>query len=122
QRGDLLQREEASLRRDISSELLALWETNLLRGKPPTVMEEMERSLFVLDSLWLVVPTLAEDLQYALAESFPDLAQDAAPLFSFGTWIGGDRDGHPFVTPIVTAATLERLRTFSVEKHRQKCG
>ncbi len=119
QRGDLLQREKERLRRDITSELLALWETDLLRGKRPTVMEEMERSLFVLDSLWQVVPLLAEDLKLALAESYPELGEETPTLFSFGTWIGGDRDGNPFVTPAVTAATLDRLRTFTVEKHRQ---
>lgn len=121
QHGELLAREQERLRRDIASELLSLWETDLLRGKRPTVMEEMERSLFVLDSLWLVVPPLAEDLQLALTEFYPELAQDCPTLFSFGTWIGGDRDGNPFVTPAVTASTLERMRTYSVAKHREHC-
>lgn len=120
QRGDLLQREQDRIRRDLSSELLALWETDLLRGKRPTVMEEMERSLFVLDSLWQVVPLLAEDLKLALAESYPELGDETPTLFSFGTWIGGDRDGNPFVTPAVTAATLDRLRSFTVGKHRER--
>ena len=119
QRGELLAREAQRITRDITSEVLGLWETDPLRGKRPTVTEEMERSLFVLDSLWKVVPPLSEDLQGALAESYPELAGDDPTLFSFGTWIGGDRDGNPFVTPAVTAATLERLRDFSVTKHRQ---
>ena len=120
QRGDLLAREAHRITRDITSEVLGLWETDPLRGKRPTVTEEMERSFFVLDSLWKVVPPLSEDLQGALSESYPELVGDEPTLFSFGTWIGGDRDGNPFVTPAVTAATLERLRDFSVTKHRQQ--
>lgn len=120
ERGELLQREEARVRRDIVSELLGLWETDLLRAKRPTVTEEMERSLFVLDSLWQVVPALSEDLQQALVESYPEFAWGRVPLFRFGTWIGGDRDGNPFVTPTVVASTLERLRAFTVEKHRRQ--
>lgn len=120
QTGDLLAREQARLRRDITSELTALWETDLLRADRPTVMEEMERSLFVLDSLWLVVPGLAEDLEQALGEHYPELVEEVPTLFRFGTWIGGDRDGNPFVTASVTAATLDRLRQFTLSKHREK--
>ena len=120
QAGELLAREEVRLRRDITSELTALWETDLLRADRPTVMEEMERSLFVLDSLWQVIPGLAEDLEQALSEHYPELAEEVPTLFRFGTWIGGDRDGNPFVTASVTAATLDRLRQFTLEKHRQK--
>ncbi len=120
QTGELLAREQARLRRDISSELTALWETDLLRADRPTVMEEMERSLFVLDSLWLVVPGLAEDLEQALGEHYPELVEEVPTLFRFGTWIGGDRDGNPFVTASVTAATLDRLRQFTLSKHREK--
>ena len=120
QNEELLAREKESLRRDISSELTALWETDLLRASRPTVMEEMERSLFVLDSLWEVVPSLAEDLELALVEHYPALAKDVPALFRFGTWIGGDRDGNPFVTASVTAATLNRLRQFTIAKHRDK--
>ena len=120
QSGDLLAREVERLRRDITSELMALWETDLLRATRPTVMEEMERSLFVLESLWLVVPALTEDLEQALAEHYPRLAEESPTLLRFGTWIGGDGDGNPFVTAPVVAATLERLRGFTLEQHRAK--
>lgn len=113
----LLQREAERIHRDITSELLTLWETALLRSQGPTVTEEVERSLFVLDSLWGVVPHLADDLRYALAEAYPELSAPLGPAYRFGSWIGGDRDGHPLVTPSVTAATLDRVRLFTLEKH-----
>lgn len=120
QEGRLLQREEERIRRLVTSELLTLWETDLLRAKPPTVMEEVERSLFVLDSLWEVVPLLREDFEQALAEFYPELRPEFGSLWSFGTWIGGDRDGNPYVTASVTAATLETLRRYSLTQHRRR--
>ncbi len=121
QSGDLLVREERRIRSDILAEVLALWETGLLRVKRPTVVEELERSFFVLDSLWKVVPRLTEDLSDALEEFYPDASGLRHNMFSFGTWIGGDRDGNPFVTPSVTALTLERLREYTIAKHREMC-
>ena len=121
QSSDLLSREKQRIRTDIRAEILSLWETGLLRVKRPTVVEELERSFFVLDSLWKVVPRLTEDLSEALQEFYPEATGLQHDLFSFGTWIGGDRDGNPFVTPSVTALTLDRLREYTVAKHREIC-
>ena len=55
---------------------------------------------------------MQKDLEQALSEHYPELAEEVPTLFRFGTWIGGDRDGNPFVTASVTAATLDRLRPF----------
>jgi phosphoenolpyruvate carboxylase len=41
------------------------------------------------------------------------------PLIRFGTWIGGDRDGHPFVTAEVTARSLTALRANALRVHRR---
>lgn len=121
EREDLLAREGKRIETEIRSELMTLWETDLLRAKRPTVLEELERSLFFLGSLWEVVPSLVGDLNDSVREYYPDLKQRIGSLLRFGTWIGGDRDGNPFVTPAVTAAALEKLRGETLRRHLKAC-
>jgi phosphoenolpyruvate carboxylase len=121
ERGGLLARELKRVETEIRSELMTLWETDQLRSEGPTVLEELDRSLFFLGSLWEVVPRLVGDLHDAVREFFPEVEGQLASLLQFGTWIGGDRDGNPFVTPAVTAAALEKLRAKTLARHRKAC-
>lgn len=117
----LLAREAKRLETEVRSELMTLWETDLLRAKRPTVLEELDRSLFFLGSLWEVVPQLVGDLRDGVREFYPEIEDRLPSLLQFGTWIGGDRDGNPFVTPTVTAAALEKLRKETLARHRKAC-
>ncbi len=121
ERGDLLAREAKRVETEIRSELMTLWETDMLRAKRPTVLEELDRSLFFLGSLWEVVPNLVGDLRESVREYYPELDGTLPSLLRFGTWIGGDRDGNPFVTPAVTAAALDKLRMKTLKRHRKAC-
>ena len=56
------------------------------------------------------VRRIYRDLEDAIAERFGDGVGAVAPLLSFGSWIGGDRDGNPFVTPEATVQALELMR------------
>ena len=58
-------------------------------------------------------------LRKAWKRVFPDFKGRAPelPSLSFGSWVGGDRDGHPFVTSEVTATTLSSLREAAIEIH-----
>ncbi len=116
-RQDLLPSERETLLATIRSDLDCLWETDTLRPNPPSVMEEVRRSLFVFEPLWDAVPWLYGGLRSALSKVWPDHAFDLGPVLRFGTWIGGDRDGNPFVTPIVTAQTLNTLRQAAIRRH-----
>lgn len=118
---ELLVREKKRIETEIRSELMTLWETDLLRSKQPTVLEELERSLFFLGSLWEVVPILVGDLCEAIREHYPDIESKIPSLLKFGTWIGGDRDGNPFVTAAVTTQTLQRLRSETLGRHKKAC-
>jgi phosphoenolpyruvate carboxylase len=117
----LLARETKRLETEVRSELMTLWETDLLRAKRPTVLEELDRSLFFLGSLWKVVPQLVGDLREGVREFYPEIDDRLPSLLQFGTWIGGDRDGNPNVTPAVTAAALEKLRLKTLARHRKAC-
>jgi phosphoenolpyruvate carboxylase len=88
-----------------------LWGTDELRAVSPTVLDEVRTGLVYFTSTLVdVVPTFYRELEAAVASSYPEREIPVPPLLSFGSWIGGDRDGNPNVTPAVTAETLELMR------------
>ena len=122
--GHLLPREREALVQSIKADLDCLWETDTLRPDRPTVLEEVKRSLFVLDSLWNVVPWLYRGTRQGLEHAFPgekEGLQEMPRFLRFGSWIGGDRDGNPYVTPEVTRETLVILRRAALDRHFGAC-
>lgn len=109
------------LRQQLREELNTLWFTDLLRPRRPTVLEEVERGLFFMRTLWHVVPILFTDLISALQEAYPDHRFRIPGFMRFGSWMGGDRDGNPFVTATVTAETLLKQRRAVLRLHRKAC-
>ena len=89
----------SALRREIE----AAWATDEVRHERPTPLDEVRSGLVVFEqSLWHAMPTFLRAVDRALvASTGRGLPLDAAPV-SFGSWIGGDRDGNPHVTPEVT--------------------
>jgi phosphoenolpyruvate carboxylase len=84
----------------------SLWQTDELRVGKPDVMDEARNALYYFDQLHRdTVPDVVEELHEQLRAVGLADALGPRPL-SFGTWIGGDRDGNPFVTPAVTAEVL----------------
>ena len=107
--------ELASLERDLLAEITALWQTDDVRSARPTVGDENRMALDYYDaSLFETLPVLYEEVRRALDAEFagetPALA-DLPLLITFGSWIGGDRDGNPFVTPETTAEALALARS-----------
>lgn len=120
-RPDLLPKERTALTERLLSDLTLLWQVDPIRPNRPTVMNEVERGLFFFDGLWEVLPKLRHDLRQALAASYPGHVFRIPAFITFGSWIGGDRDGNPFVTHDVTAQALELLRRSAVERHLGVC-
>ncbi len=114
---ELLEREKENVIAGMRSDLTILSQIDLLRPQRPTVMHEVERGLFFIEELWKVVPRIDRELREAAAEITPSSKQPLRPFLKFGSWIGGDRDGNPFVTPAVTAETLKTLRNAAISRH-----
>jgi len=92
-----------------------LWRTGEILLTKPNLSDERRNVLYYLRDVFpSVLPRLQTRLRSAWeATGFDPKLIDApghSPRVRFGTWVGGDRDGHPGVTPEVTAETLERLR------------
>ncbi|MEE9404512.1 MAG: phosphoenolpyruvate carboxylase, partial [Algisphaera sp.] len=110
----------------VRADLGCLWQTDPFRERKPTVAEEVGRSLSYFDTLWAAVPRLCRAARTGHAAAFdaPQPGQQAPTLRSpitIGSWIGGDRDGNPFVTARVTAQTLTRVRAAAISRHLKTC-
>lgn len=94
-------------------EVLTLWQTNLLRRTKLTVLDEVANGLSFYDYTFLhEVPRLHCALEDRLNEG-DGAGGDLASFLRMGSWIGGDRDGNPFVTADVMRGTL-RLQSSRV--------
>ena len=104
-RADLLPRERATIMARLRADLTVLWQTEFLRPMRPSVLEEVERGLSIMPRLWEVVPDIYQSLRLALVREFPEHEFTVPRFLRFGSWMGGDRDGHPGVTWDITERT-----------------
>ncbi len=105
---------------DILAEITALWQTDEVRRRKPTVFDEIKMGLDHYPvSLIAPLPQLYEQLAadllavYGLSISPADLPI----VVKFGSWIGGDRDGNPFVTPDATEKALKMGREMIIDHY-----
>lgn len=120
-REDLLPREHNRLKSLLRTELTVLWESEFLRPRRPTVLQEVERGLAFAPKLWVVTSQIFDSMRSALEEYYPGEPFELPVFLSFGSWVGGDRDGHPDVTSEITAETLRRHRGFALSLHLDYC-
>lgn len=91
-----------------------LWQTDELRLERPEVLDEARNALYYLDEISRgPLGHVLEDLESALNQLGVDLAIESRPV-QLGSWIGGDRDGNPFVTPDVTRKVLGLHRDHAI--------
>ncbi len=100
----------------LASEIASLWLTDRNRTERPQVLDEVRTGLWFFDStLWEVLPDLQTEMERALSRHYPTV-RPPQRWISFGSWIGGDRDGHPSVTFEVTAESLVLHRRLALSK------
>lgn len=103
--------EKQTLIESLHHEITLLWQSNPFHGRKITVMDEVENLLRYFDaSLWDTLPQVHEDFERSLETAGYDI--DLPVFMRFGSWVGGDRDGHPFVTATLTRDTLARQQNY----------
>ena len=107
----------------LKEEIRFWWRTDELHQFKPSVLDEVDYSLHYFDEvLFTAIPELSRRLRQALRENFPWLRPPKANFCYFGTWVGGDRDGNPSVTPLVTWQTACYQRGLVVNKYLHSLG
>jgi phosphoenolpyruvate carboxylase len=127
-----------ALERDLLAEITALWQTDDVRSARPTVRDEIRMALdYYESSLFDTLPVLYAEVAAAIAAEYPNTdpcapaeatAFETSPLsicelprlIHFGSWIGGDRDGNPFVTPQATREALAMAHSLLLTHYRRR--
>jgi phosphoenolpyruvate carboxylase len=106
------QYEKNDIHRKLHAIITNLWLTDVIRHEKPTPMEEAKWGCAVIEeSIWNSVPNYFRILNHAFVSSgLSELSLDKTPI-KFGSWMGGDRDGNPFVTAKTTEEVVMLLRS-----------
>jgi phosphoenolpyruvate carboxylase len=108
------------LERELRRSLTALWDTDELRAVPFTVDDEVNNALFFFRHTILnAAPWLYDDVRIALEEHYPGCKFQVPSFLRFHSWVGGDRDGNPNVTPETTWRTLLHHREIALRHYRE---
>ncbi len=105
--------EAAAQEEAIAAEVTALWQTDEVRRSRPSVRDEIQMGLdYYRQVLIGTVPTLYHEMAEGFRATYgePVPPRELPRVVRFGSWIGGDRDGNPFVTPEVTRDALQLAR------------
>ncbi len=113
ERTELTPDEEAKVAESIRRQIITLWQTALIRLERLTIQDEIRSGLRYYDaSFFEVVPEINTSVREALRSAYPRAGLAEEPMIRMGSWIGGDRDGNPYVTPeVVTLATTLAAQT-----------
>src|SRR6266481_3807524 len=112
--------EQIAIRDEIKVTLERLWRTGEVHRTKPIVAEERRNVVHYLQE---VFPSVLKDLDLRLRQAWVEAGYHAdtliypatLPRIRFGTWVGGDRDGHALVTPEVTRETFRELRQATLQ-------
>jgi len=110
--------ETAEATNQLTEEIRFWWRTDELHQFKPQVLDEVDYALhYFQEVLFDVIPQLAFRLKQSLNASFPNLTAPTHNFCYFGSWVGSDRDGNPFVTPQVTWETACYQRSIVLDKY-----
>lgn len=91
----------------IKAEITTIWQTDEVRMQKVEVIDEVKTGLFYLDQIiYPVMGDFYRKFKYIFKSILPE-NYEIPTMIRPGSWIGGDRDGHPFVTPEITRETIK---------------
>jgi phosphoenolpyruvate carboxylase len=113
ERADVLPEERADAENALVQSVLQLWQTAMLRLSRLRVIDEIENGLsFYRYTFLSEMPHIYADIEAALGPGMR-----VPPFFRMGSWIGGDRDGNPFVTAESLEGAMRRQATVAFEHY-----
>ncbi len=93
----------SEITQQLKREIQILYKTNEVRTDKPTVIDEVKNGLFYYrECLFNAIPEVYRQFEHALERQYENNTIKVPSFFQFGSWIGGDRDGNPFVKPETT--------------------
>ncbi len=105
---------------EIKTLIRTLWRTDEVRERKPNVIDEIENGLnYFSECLFDAVPTIYRNLHRNLKKHFPEQQFDVSTFLKFGSWIGGDRDGNPYVKPETTEMALRMQSRVILEQYQK---
>jgi len=117
ERDEAMPRQREDLIRRLREEVTILYQTDAVRPRKPTVIDELESKLFYFEeTLFDVLPDIYEEIEGLLTEHYPDSSFEVPPFLRIGSWVGGDQDGNPAATP----DTLEEALRLQKERVLQR--
>ncbi|WP_156857624.1 phosphoenolpyruvate carboxylase [Oceanobacillus sp. AG] len=110
--------EREAIEDSLFNEVMALWHTDELRHRKPEVLDEVKNGLYYFNQvLFDTLPDVFWELELQLRDQVAEKEWQVPNFIRFGSWIGGDRDGNPNVTPEITWTTLEMQQRLILQKY-----
>jgi phosphoenolpyruvate carboxylase len=111
-------KERRRLEERLAEEITVLWQTDELRVRRPGVSQEIERTLLFFENPLISASLEAyREFEDELARRFPRDTPTLGRVLEFGSWVGGDQDGNPFVAPSTLNTALQLHRDLIVRRH-----
>ncbi len=102
--------------------LEALWQTEEIREQRVGPLQEVASAVYYFDrTIFDTIPDFYTTFDAELAASFPG-AKRQRPFLTFASWVGGDRDGNPFVTPEVSRTTAQWHTCVAMDFYERQCA
>lgn len=116
--GLLTWKEKRRLEEKLTEEITVLWQTDELRIQRPEVTQEIQRTLlFFEEPLISATLDVYREFEDELARQFPEDTPQLGKVLEYGSWVGGDQDGNPFVKPETLSTALDLHRVLILERH-----
>lgn len=120
-RTDLLPDERVAQEELLRENIVLLWQSDEMRDRPPTVMDEVRHVLYFFETtLFPLLPKIYAEMEKALDECYPEETFEVPVFLRYGSWVGGDRDGNPYVNREITEEALRTHKDVVLEMYKRE--